>query len=59
MTDASFNQRMREQSARAWQQGYDACQLEWIHLYDGHTVDHDDLTGMCIECCQGNPYEEK
>lgn len=44
-------------AAKAWEQGYAASQLEWKHVYDGHTVEPGDESGMCTECGQGNPYE--
>lgn len=46
-------------AARAWDQGYAASEQEWEHAYDGHTVEPGDMTGMCIECGQGNPYGRK
>ena len=42
--------------AAAWDEGYAAAQLEWRHLYDGHTVDPDVDDQMCTECGKGNPY---
>ena len=44
-------------AAKAWEQGYRAANMEWEHLYDGHTVEPEDLNGLCIECGQGNPYK--
>lgn len=46
-------------AAHAWEQGYAASQQEWKHVYDGHTVEQGDESGMCTECGQGNPYARK
>ena len=43
-------------AAAAWAEGYAAAQLEWEHVYDGHTIDPDVDDQMCIECGKGNPY---
>ena len=44
-------------AAAAWAEGYAAAQLEWEHVYDGHTIDPDVDDQMCTECGKGNPYE--
>ena len=44
-------------AAAAWDEGYAAAQLEWEHVYDGHTIDPDVDDRMCTECGKGNPYE--
>ena len=44
-------------AAAAWGEGYAAAQLEWEHVYDGHTIDPDVDDPMCTECGKGNPYE--
>lgn len=57
---AAYEQQIRDQiAAKAWEQGYAASQREWEHAFDGHTVEPGDMTGMCIECGQGNPYAQK
>ena len=43
-------------AAAAWAEGYAAAQLEWEHVYDGHTIDPDVDDQMCTECGRGNPY---
>ena len=43
-------------AAAAWNGGYAAAQLEWEHVYDGHTTDPDVDDRMCTECGKGNPY---
>lgn len=50
---------VREALADAWDQGYAASQLEWEHVYDGHSVDPDEADGLCTQCGQGNPYRKE
>ena len=51
-------ERIREEKAQAWEEGYYEAELQWRHVYEGHVVDRDDPNSMCATCGQGNPYKK-
>lgn len=40
-------------AAAAWDEGHDAAQIDWKHVYDGHPVGPGE---MCDQCGRPNPY---
>lgn len=46
---------LMDRLAEAWEEGFEASETRWRHVYDGHPVPEGE---MCHECSAKNPYRQ-